>query len=135
MLLELRNACSATETALLKKTSKTIARRAFVQRTFAKGIRRRHLGPFPAIRSKLCEHKGFPLLSGVLYSAERINPERISPFGIHPRSGPVPSGFIHEVELLFLLRNWNYVVNLSSKTFATALLSSKGHSPSAFAAM
>ena len=61
---------------------------------------------FPAIRSKLfASLKGFPLLSGVLYSAERINPKRKSPFGIHPRSGPVPSGFIHKVELLFLLRN------------------------------
>jgi len=66
MLLELRNACSATETALLKKTSKTIARRAFVQRTFAKGIRRRHLGPFSGYPFQaLCKHKGFPLLSGV----------------------------------------------------------------------
>ena len=70
-----------------------------VREAFAMGIR------CFATSVLLASLKGFPLLSGVLYSAERISPERISPFGMHPRSGPVPSGFIHEVELLFLLRN------------------------------
>ena len=122
-LWELRCWNCVVGTALLKlrcwnfvvRKSQTIVQRTFAMKSpshshvpsceaHSRSIRQRHssktiLNLSPAIRSKLLASlKGFPLLSGVLYSAKRISPERISPFGMHPRSGPVPSGFIHEVE-------------------------------------
>ena len=90
MLLELRNACSATETALLKKTSKTIARRAFVQRTFAKGIRRKQFWTF------------FRLSVPSFVQAQRLSTSIRGTFKLRCLNCVVRT-------TLYLLRNWNFV--------------------------